>query len=226
MIRAIVTVGAVWSVVACAGCSGAVSQASHDAGAGTTPDGGGTGLVDGSLEDAADGGSSDGHGGSDGATESGTVEAGPQGDSGCPQTTVSCVPASGPTLVCAESCPGTCTDGLMMCCMDNGFGQCACFCSDGCGGPSCAPPGEPVGTHHCNSAADCACNEQCGTGGICLPPGFACSTSSDCQTNGAGCPNNGAGYTCQSSLCVPPGWTCTNDADCGSGKTCSAGTCQ
>lgn len=242
MVERIVRVCCAWSFALCVACSGGASETGNDAGASTTADGAADspvdgaaqGAHDGAAESAADSGQSDGPGvGKDSSGEDAPGEDAPGDGAGstCSAGTVACAPAGiggGPALVCTDSCPAACdsSQGLMMCCMNNGFGQCSCFCSDGCGGPSCAPAGTPVGTHHCASPADCACNEGCGTDGVCLAVGFTCSTDADCKTVSSGCPGSGAGYTCHGSRCVPPGWTCTNDVDCGAGHTCSAGTCK
>jgi hypothetical protein len=207
--------------VACG--SGGTSQTSNDAGLGNTADSATDSPIDAAVKGTADSAASDGAGGGTDSSSDGDSSG-----STCPAGTVSCAPAGGQGAVCTDSCPAPCdsSQGLMMCCMDNGFGQCSCFCSDGCGSASCAPAGTPVGTHHCSSPADCACGEGCGTDGICIAMGYTCGADQDCQSVSAGCPNNGVGYTCKGSRCVPPGWTCTNDADCGPGHKCSAGTCQ
>lgn len=126
---------------------------------------------------------------------------------------------------CAESCP-TCTSGER-CCMDNGFGQCQCFCGLSCAGPSCAAEGVdpgPVG-RSCSSEADCLCGESC-AGGTCQagPLVAHCFSASDCGQARASCSSD----SCVNGRCVPPGWSCVNARECGgpgSGMACSGGSC-
>lgn len=146
----------------------------------------------------------------------------------CTVVAASCDPleacATSDGTFCAGSCP-TCTSGER-CCMDNGFGQCQCFCGLSCAAPSCAPAGVDPGPRgaSCSGSADCLCGETC-NGGTCQagPVTVTCASDLDCQLYG--CDTD----ACVGGRCVPPGWQCVNDRECGavgSGESCVSGGCQ